>query len=44
MHGALVVKTEGLVLMKCRLMVLQGLLVVTNGVLMVWNSKPKLDG
>jgi hypothetical protein len=31
MHGELVVMTEGLVTMKCRLMVLQGLLVVTNG-------------
>jgi hypothetical protein len=40
MLGALVVMTEGLGTMKCGLLVLQGLLVVTNGVVMVWNCYP----
>jgi hypothetical protein len=43
MRGELVLKSEGLVVMRCRPGVMQGLLVVTNGVLMVWNDKPKLD-
>jgi hypothetical protein len=43
MRGELVLKSEGLVAMRCRPGVMQGLLVVTNGVLMVWNDKPKLD-